>query len=183
MNQIVLLSGKQGSGKSTIQKALAAHVFQNMKRIPAIINFADPLYEFHNFIRNRMTEYGIERPQKDGRLLQLLGTEWGRQSVDTNIWCQIAKNKTSKLRDAVAIIGDCRFKNELRFFPDAIKVKLYADRDVRKSRCDSWRDTENHQSEIDLDDVSEKEFDFVLNTEITSVKDCVEMLAMRLEKK
>ncbi len=46
---ILLLSGKQGSGKTSIQKQLAAECRKRFKCVYQW-NFADPLYVFHDYI-------------------------------------------------------------------------------------------------------------------------------------
>lgn len=166
--KIVLISGKQGSGKSTLANAIQSHWIQNAYGVCEHFCFAQPLYDMHNLCLNYLKkEAGIDRGNKDGVLLQLLGTEWGRKTVDENIWVNIMKHKISVLErehrhNPVVVISDCRFKNELEAFPQALKVRLECDRDVRKGRAHSWRDSENHPSETDLDGAA---FDLTFNSD------------------
>jgi len=164
---IILISGKQGSGKSTLSRNLILNFQQDGYEVLQV-RFSAPLYEMHNRVLGVIAGHGLSVPEKDGKLLQLLGTEWGRVVYGENIWVDIARKRIELFMTGtgkrVAIIDDCRFKNELFGFPEAFKVRLVCDRDTRKGRADAWRDTENHQSEIDLDDVDSSEFDVVLDT-------------------
>lgn len=155
--KIVLISGKQGSGKSTLANGIQAYWLGRAMGVCEHFCFAEPLYDMHNLCLNYLRkEAGIDRGNKDGVLLQLLGTEWGRKTVDENIWVNIMKHRIRTLEsenrhNPLVVVSDCRFQNELDAFPQALKVRLECDRDIRKGRAHSWRDSENHQSETDLD--------------------------------
>lgn len=159
---IILISGKQGSGKTTLAKNL-------VERLGAIhLKFADPLYEIHEAIRKVADKWQIPFDQKEGRLLQLLGTEWGRACKGENVWCDALFNKVSVLEDNnIIIIDDCRFKNEFYRFKDiAVTIRLVANENDRRKRADSFRDDTNHPSEIDLDDIPDEQFDLTIDTGI-----------------
>lgn len=126
------------------------------------INFADPLYEIHDFARNTLREAGISPPYpdaKDGNLLQMLGTEWGRNRIYPDVWVDVCKGRmVKKLEMArgdglnyIFLIGDCRFMNELTAFPGAFKIRLECSADVRKARVSMWRENQDHPSEVGLD--------------------------------
>jgi len=166
---ILILSGKQGSGKSSIQAEIEKRAREKFRYV-FLFNFADPLYVLHEFILNKMeSAYGVAKPasNKDGVLLQLLGTEWGRKVHGPNIWVDIMKNRIAKqpTPKALFIIADCRFENEFYGFPEALRVRLYCDEAERKLRTHGWRETTNHASEIDLDKVHDAGlFDLYINT-------------------
>jgi energy-coupling factor transporter ATP-binding protein EcfA2 len=178
---IFLISGKQGSGKSTLTNNLIGRLKATSFE-PMSIKFADPLYEMHRRVLNVMAEYGIAVPVKDGKLLQLLGTEWGRAVHGDNVWVNLAKKRIETFMDGpsrerrVAIIDDCRFKNELFGFPEAFKIRLLCDRDARKARADAWRDSETHQSEVDLDEVDQRHWDLVIDTAQNSATEVAELV-------
>ena len=155
MTRVILISGKQGSGKTTLSHNLTELLFIDGFK-PVNVKFADVLYEMHDSVWNIMKKYGKERKtKKDGPLLQLLGTEWGRGTQGENIWVNIAKYRTQKLLEdpkTIVIIDDCRFPNELAAFPQAYKIRLEASAELRKERCEAWRDNDSHPSETSLDD-------------------------------
>lgn len=161
MNKIILLSGKQGSGKTTIMNTLSTHFKAEGHRVVPVI-FADTIYRIHDFAIDLLKQRGIERPLvKDGKLLQLLGTEWGRQTIGENVWVDCLKGEiaahekelTGEEVPTIFLVSDCRFKNEFDGI-EAFKVRLEASKEVRKARCSQWRDNDTHPSEVDLDEYS-----------------------------
>lgn len=191
MKQIVLLSGKQGSGKTTLCNNLFRSYTKNGTFV-RVINFADTIYEIHNFALGVLKRYGIERDiVKDGPLLQLLGTEWARKTISENIWVEITQNRIDQMYQQfktlytkqVFVVGDCRFKNELECIPEALRVRLECPKPVRKERCSAWRENDTHPSEIDLDDwVETGKFDMYFNTQTQTSEHCATMIAAQLDK-
>lgn len=172
MRKVILLSGKQGTGKTSLQKALVKE-FEKSGTPSHVVNFADAIYDMHNYCIEYLKECGIERDiVKDGPLLQLLGTDWGRKTISEDIWVNVLKNQveTDPRAKVVFIVGDCRFQNELKAFPHAYKVRLECPREIRKARCSMWRDNENHPSEVDLDG-SLKLFDCIFHTDKMSTEE------------
>ncbi len=180
----VMLSGKQGSGKTTLSNYLSDEIIGSTKGLCSVqLNFAEPLYEMHNACLGVLSRAGIRRDiKKDGPLLQLLGTEWGRKTIDENIWVKVLRGRAEKVANdvehlfetLVVLVGDCRFKNEIDAFPDAIKVRLHCPKEVRMKRCEMWRENDTHPSEVDLDDY--KGFDADLETETTPTHIHAELL-------
>lgn len=166
---ILLISGKMGSGKSTVARMLLERAWPVDAQL---FKFADVLYSMHNRLLMELRGYNVSVPKKDGKLLQLLGTDWGRAVYGENVWVDICKRRVNQwLASGVqrlAIIDDCRFPNELEAFPNALKVRLEAPADVRKQRCDAWRDDVGHASECALDGHVEGGFDRVYNAEVLS---------------
>lgn len=196
-HNVVIISGHQGSGKTTLQKALcerlAPPAFKTWKAYPMI--FAGPLYEMHDRVRDVLTDSGVPHRQgcevKDGDLLQWLGTEFGRNKHGENIWVDLCRGRINKkiaelemgkdVARAFFVIGDCRFLNELAAFPNALKIRLECPRDVRKARVDMWRENETHLSETALNTaVAEGKFDIVFDTSNTTVVHMVETIIHHL---
>lgn len=188
MTKVILISGKQGSGKTTLSQYLLKAINRQKCFYAISLKFADPLYQMHDYCLAVLNSAGIETLRKDGKLLQLLGTEWGR-SIDKDIWVKVAQSKVKKLKPTgpdqirIAIIDDTRFKNELEAFPDAIKIRLECNKDTRRQRTDSWRDNEMHPSEIDLDDwvYEPGRFDFIFNTGVQPVEMYARMIIEKLK--
>ena len=156
----IILSGKQGSGKTTLAKMFASvpHFYY--------VRFASVIYEMHNAVLDIGRKYGIKK-DLDKTLLQLLGTEWGRETLHKDVWVSCLQKKVALMQrhdpNAHFIIDDCRFPNELSAFPNFLKIRLECDRDIRKERVSQWRDNENHVSETALDSNLEW-FDYVIDT-------------------
>ncbi len=165
---IILISGKQGSGKTTLSDGLVKKITKAGKPVK-VIKFADPLYKMHDFCLRVLSENGIKRDiVKDGELLQYLGTEWGRKTIDDNIWAKIGVNAASKYikKGYTVIIDDCRFENEFKVFgnwSNVLTIRLECSEKIRKTRCSYWRKNTKHPSETGLDHMV-KEFNLVLNS-------------------
>lgn len=117
--QIIGLTGQAYVGKTTVAQTLAyAHKYQ-------IVSFATPIKkmllaigvpEQSLFGSTGEKEKIIPRFGKSGRyLMQSLGTEWGRDLVNMNIWVNLAKEKILDYVDQgkYVVIDDCRFASEL----------------------------------------------------------------------
>lgn len=182
---IILISGKQGSGKTTITKALIKEINGRQKGMLARnVFFAEPLYAMHDFCWGYLKDHGFEMPfKKDGYLLQMLGTEWGRATVDQDLWVKLLRRRIEKMTEMnnylnnVFIVSDVRFENELEAFPDALRVRLECATEVRKQRAEMWRETENHPSEVSLDSkVLQGAFNLVIETDKIDIDGCVSLI-------
>lgn len=186
--QVLLLSGKQGSGKSTIAKKVAEEL-QMLGHKVSFYKFADPLYSIASATIAKARDWGLQVPEgKPGRLLQLLGTDWGRAVLGENVWVECAKAQIKQRVEFYGeeagkiyfIIDDCRFLNELQAFPLALKVRLQASEEVRSKRTDGWRPDTGHPSETGLDNYL-KRFDLVLKNETDEeLVNNVELITARL---
>lgn len=188
---VVLVSGKQGSGKDTLVDSLTevwgAHAYFNT------LKFAKTIYEMHDECRRILRSKGVViKPEKEGELLQYLGTDWGRRHYGQNVWVNCFKAdclhifghyKRKQVKDPVVIMcSDLRFRNEFDAFKDTsdikvFRVRLRCDRETRMKRATSWRDNENHVSETDLDAYDiENKFDLYINTGRLTKKQALQKL-------
>jgi predicted AAA+ superfamily ATPase len=186
--RIILLSGKQGAGKSTLQQAIIKEWHHEKYRGEGhrayAVNFADIIYEMHDSVLGILHNYWPKRDiAKDGPLLQLLGTEWGRRTIDENIWVKCLRRKIekqhelNKFKSPLFVVGDCRFPNEFDEFPDALRVRVHAPEIVRKARCSMWRNNSEHESETALDQyMLDGKFDFIVDSATQNVEQSVEAI-------
>lgn len=114
--RLIALCGYKGVGKSTYAKFLAG---EN----GVVLSFATPIKQMlrtlvgHEYVfgskKNEMTHLGVT-----GRvLLQTLGTEWGRETIDQDIWVKAMKHiLTDTMFDEYhpVVIDDLRFENEAK---------------------------------------------------------------------
>lgn len=107
----VAFCGAMRTGKDTGSDYLTA----NLRGVK--LKFADPLYAMMHAVQDVA---GMPH-KKDGKLLQILGTEWGRETIDQNIWVNLFEREVKRL-DAEAdeagrprpniFVSDARFTNE-----------------------------------------------------------------------
>lgn len=95
------------------------------------------------------------------RVMQTLGTEWGRKCIDENLWAKIAQAKVqSLLREGTSVvIDDMRFVNEMEHIL-AIGGVCY--RIIRPDAPAAPASSVNHASEGELDGIHMPE---IWNTE------------------
>lgn len=176
----IMISGKQGSGKTTTSDTLAQALREAFYKQTSRKRFAQPLYECMRAVHAVLKQYGIERPEKDGPLLQLIGTEYGRTHLGEDVWVDCIEHVRKQIAPMTdfLIIDDLRFENEFNKptteYGKVFRVRLECNRDERKRRCDltgTWRADEHHKSEVSLDVYSAAgKFDMLFNTDIVNTK-------------
>ena len=119
MQKIIGITGLKRSGKDTIAEYLQEHY--NYK----VFRFADPIKDmitnlltYMDFTPNEILKYterekeipipGLKSSWR--QLAQGIGTSWGREMIDRNVWINILDN-ASKNYDKV-VVSDVRFNNE-----------------------------------------------------------------------
>lgn len=121
--KIVGLSGLARSGKDTLASYLVEH--HGFVRI----GLADPLRKFVSDITGIPLEELMDGPTKETPLewlsghsprvlMQTLGTEWGRNLIDEEMWLKVAQQAIRRARQSGApgvVIPDIRFDNEAEF--------------------------------------------------------------------
>lgn len=119
---VIGLTGAAGSGKSTIaQHLVCEHDFQ-------AIAFADPLWQMLETLGVDIERVAVDREYKDAvelpdigctprKLIQTLGTEWGRQMIHPDLWVILARRQIAvheRLHGPIErlVFTDVRFANE-----------------------------------------------------------------------
>jgi hypothetical protein len=116
-------TGLAGVGKSTCAKMLLLALAEWQFR-SEIISFADPLKRYAKILG-----WNGEKDEKGRRLLQLLGTECGRECIDPDLWVkkwEIAANSKNTLH--VVISDDVRFDNEAKKIHDMGGIVIHVAR-------------------------------------------------------
>lgn len=121
---IALYAPRMQSGKSEVAKTL------QLTRGFTLVKFADP---FKAFIKDLLIQAGATEPlaqqmvegtlkERDipglgvstRRMLQTLGSDWGRHLISPNLWVEVAKRKIEQNLAAgiPVVVDDMRFPNE-----------------------------------------------------------------------
>lgn len=127
--RVIGLTGSKGAGKDTVARRLVAeHRFLQL-------SFADPLYDMLAAMlvisREELNQRMHDRTWKEAeipelgasprRLLQTLGTEWGRNLVGGDLWVRLLERRIAFAEEALSheydacVISDVRFENEAAF--------------------------------------------------------------------
>lgn len=194
--QTILLSGKQGSGKTTLAELLVAELHKEKNTRVFHLRFAEGIYRMHDFARSLLESRGLAHPpgkeSKDGDLLQYLGTEWGRNQYGQSVWVDFTLATIQRLTEIEGklfdklyfVISDARFPNEFNAFSSGLRVRLVASEACRKERAEMWRVNTNHLSETALDDfANDGLFDLYLDTEQMGPRACAADIIDALQKK
>jgi len=113
--KLIALCGHKGVGKSTYASFLAGktgHVFSFATPLKSMLTAVFP----NEYVLNKKDEKIPYFDVTARYLLQTLGTEWGREMVDQNIWIKLLRVRLIEcLTDTVVtplVVDDLRFDNE-----------------------------------------------------------------------
>lgn len=151
MLSLIGLNGSMGCGKSEAFKAIKEHAHG---RTVVLVKFAQPLYDIQEMIYNRIKSVHV-RPDnfiKDRKLLQWIGTDWGRDTISKTIWVDIWKSEVQSHIDAgrLVVCDDVRFDNEGELLKElgGIVIRITSDRTAE--RIDTAAGIKNHASEAGI---------------------------------
>lgn len=161
--RIIGFNGTMGVGKSTAVGLLEQYLIATFEQGSTLIKFAQPLYDIQEFIYERIYDV-YERPEtfvKDRKLLQWLGTDWGRGTISDTLWVDLWKARALRATsfNSVVICDDVRFNNEAATIKEmgGIVVKLTSNR--ADDRIDTKSGIVSHASEAGI---SDKYVDFII---------------------
>ena len=161
--KIIAFTGLMGSGKSTAVTELR-ELAQNRGLSTHNLKFAQPLYDIQNFIYERISQAHVplDHVTKDRRLLQWLGTEWGREQISETLWIDLWSNEVERLSAiGVDIItcDDLRFENEAQAIKELGGILIKLTSSHSEKRIDTKSGIAKHASEAG---VSNESIDYVI---------------------
>lgn len=174
---IIGFSGRLGVGKDFIARNVVQPFIERQFPIERPINlaFADQL-KINTIIKHNVPfeQVFVKKTNDTRRLLQMEGTEIGRNTYGKNIWIRYMDNwiNTWKSRGFTTfLITDCRFKNEIDWIHSqgGVVIRISAPIRSEKKLVSEYGDTNitTHQSERDLDNIDDSEYDFVFDNDST----------------
>lgn len=148
---IVGLSGYSRSGKDTVAQILVEDYGYSRIAFADIIRTAiyrlNPLVTYDGMRLAHLVDlegWDIAKTLPEvRRLLQVMGSEVGRDMIDPQVWVELTLGSTKN--DDKIVISDVRFKNE------AEEIKWKGGKVWRVSRIDADSPINLHRSETDLD--------------------------------
>lgn len=133
---IIALAGKAGSGKNSVAEALEREIgdcvtFAFADRLKWMLSVG--LEVNLNDMDRAQKEAPVDRlaalgPITPRQLAQTLGTEWGR-SIHPDLWVHLLAMDIAQTTAPVAIITDCRFRNEVEWVRQRGGVVWWVERD------------------------------------------------------
>ena len=177
MVEIIGLLGHQGVGKNYISEKILPTILS--KKNYVVLAFADHFKI--NCISKHNADYNKVFGEKDfetRRLLQLCGTEEGRNKYGFDIWVKTMLNWVKVLSSRGVerfIISDVRFENEIEWIKSLggiiIKIEAperYKQRLINETNGDEEKMKEimNHYSEINIDII--KNYDILIHNDFNN---------------
>jgi hypothetical protein len=136
--RLIGIAGRAGAGKSTVAAYLEdEHSFEELAFADPLVNMLHTLFDTADVPSKYITERALkEEPTPLGpsyrRLMQTLGTEWGRDTVALDFWVGIARRRLDVrfLHGQSVVFSDLRFPNEVHF------IKQHGGHTIRVQRED-----------------------------------------------
>lgn len=165
---LITFTGAMGVGKST-----AINYLHSRARRAKNVKFAQSLYDIQEFIYDLISPV-YQRPKtfiKDRKLLQWLGTDWGRDTISPTLWVDLWKANVEMAMggfssNEVVTCDDVRFDNEAQAVRDMGGVVVRITSSRNGERIDTGAGIKNHASEAGI---SEKFVDFTIDNSDTEI--------------
>lgn len=139
--KIIALTAPKGVGKSTLARSIWNQAGGHKTEI---MSFATPIKKMAEAILppEAMTTEGKENAdlglcgKTPRHILQTLGSEWARQHVGEDIWCQVMRRKLLATSADLVVIDDLRYDNEAVMVRALGGVVIRLDRDGMEYTCE-----------------------------------------------
>lgn len=175
---IIGIAGKMGCGKDYTCNNLVIPVLKYYNHTFLQVSFADQI-KINVMTKNNIqfNDVYINKTQNTRRLLQLEGTENGRDILGKDIWIRYLENwiKVHESRGIQNFIcTDVRFQNEFDYIKDRGGIVLRIDapeRNIERLLSESRGDSniletlKTHRSECDLDTLTDDCFDLIIKND------------------
>ena len=172
---LISITGKMGTGKDFVLTNYILPILKSKNLINCQVSFADQL-KVNCIVKGGVSfnDVFVNKTQESRRMLQLEGTEQGRDVYGEDIWIKYfdAWVKLHKSRGIqVFLNADTRFKNELYYIKenDGFLIKVVAPkRNEKRLLLESKGDEtvlnsiKSHPSECDLDNLSDSLYNLVI---------------------
>ena len=152
---IIGFTGQMGSGKSTAIERLKKYAGR-----VELVKFAGPIYDIQEYVYSRIASV-YTRPDtftKDRKLLQWIGTDWGRDTISQTIWLDLWKAKVRSVQNQhiytpnlTIVCDDVRFDNEAEMVKSLGGHVVQIISDKTQNRIDTTAGIVHHKSEAGLD--------------------------------
>jgi hypothetical protein len=158
IKRIVAFTGYAQSGKDTAAAMLWDKGYEQYR-------FALKIYEMLAVMMDvtveKVNEMKVNNECIPGTLctvrsaLQTLGSEWGRDLVDENVWVILLNNRIVNKMDTLVVIPDLRFINEVQELTRFALLNGF-DLDIVGIERDSSQPQTHHQSEMGIVEILEE---------------------------
>ena len=150
-HNLIGLAGKKGSGKSYLAKAMwqRLHDVEVMSFASRIKWMARAMGVPHESIYGSEKEKPLELfgGRSGRRIMQMIGTEFGRDMIDQNLWINLARRdyeEQAKTGSQYVIFDDVRFDNEAQMIKDCGGMVI----EVVNTKQESSDDTHRSESGV-----------------------------------
>lgn len=150
---LIGFTGRKQSGKTTAAQYLMKSGFVGLSFAHGIRCMLTGLLMTLGYGRNRINELMNEDKQQSippfykscRQMMQLLGTEWGRELIHPDLWVMAARAQIERYGDVNIVFDDVRFENEAAMIRELGGLIIHVDR----LGAD---DTDRHSSEAGICD-------------------------------
>lgn len=117
---IILITGKAGSGKSTVAAIFEEYGFKNVALADKLKEFTYKCLQVFGIKIDSLKDLYEQSTKVHYRTyLQRLGTECFRETFGDDFWCDVLMNDIRDVQNVV--ISDIRYENEIEFFKQRFK--------------------------------------------------------------